>query len=102
MNIEFVKGKSLITKNIDDKIVWWFFSISPQDSREMADNLTKPLEITMKDGKEIMKFDAVVDRDTNNYLQVMESNSIVKLAIVLPSLKIAGLLLVWQLTLKIK
>jgi hypothetical protein len=55
----------------------------------MADNLTMPLELTVTVNTIPLKLDAVVDRDTNNYLQVMEEHSILKLAIVLPKLELA-------------
>ena len=90
--INFIKWKWLITKSIDDLVVWWWFELSLDLYEKIHKYVNKPLKLIAQYDWITEEFDCSICLDTKNHLQFVVDHWIVKLDII-----IKNPLLIWYI-----
>lgn len=99
--INFIKGKGLITKNIENSCVWWYFEIPVSLYEKIHNYLNKPLTLSVSLNWITNEFNCNIDNDTTWYISFIEDHWVLKLNIVVPDILLAGTIIKWILKLKL-
>jgi hypothetical protein len=100
--IRFVKWKGLITKSIDDCIVWWHFEISTKLYEMIHKYVEKNLEIEIELNWNSILLDASINTDTKNYLSYQWDHWLVKLDILIKDILLAWYILKGNIFINLK
>lgn len=98
----FVKWKGLITKNIEDLVVWWWFETSRQLYYELCNSINKVLTMQVELEWNTIELKCSINTDTKSYLQFIEDHWLVKLDIILPDILLLCYIIKWNINLIIK
>ena len=95
----FVKWKWLITKSIDDLVVWGYFECTKELYYQLINCINKVMvmQITLEDNT--IELNCNINTDTKSYLQFIEDHGLVKLDIILPHILLSGYILKWEIKL---
>lgn len=99
--INFIKGKWLITKNIEDLTVWGYFEIPVSLYEKIHKYINKPMNLVVEMWWVVNTFTCNVDTDTTWYLNFIEDHWVLKLSIIVPDIVLAGVILKGTLKLKL-
>lgn len=93
--INFIKGKWLITKNVDDFVVSAYFEISTQLYEIIHKYLNKILQLKVNVWSESYTYDCNIDDSVKNYITYCWDHWVIRLDIHLKNL--TNLILVWNI-----
>jgi hypothetical protein len=97
--INFIKWKWLITKSIDELIVWAWFEVSIQLYELLLKQVDKVMTLYIESDWKEIQFDTYICTDTWTYLVFKWDHAIVRLDIVLPSILLSSYILKWNIKL---
>ena len=97
--ITFVKWKWLITKSIDDLVVWWWFECSVQLYEILHKQIWKIMKLSMEYQWQKVEVDCTLCTDTKTYLQFVDDHWFFRLDIIIKDLLLSWYLLKSKLTL---
>lgn len=89
----FIKGKGLITKSIDDFVVWGYFECSVPLYEQLHKQLNKVLTLQVELEWNMIELSCNINTDTKWYLQFIEDHWVVKLDIQIPDILLSGYIL---------
>ena len=95
----FVKWKWLITKSIDDLVVWGYFECSKDLYYQLTNSINKVMIMKITLWENSIELNCNINTDTKSYLQFIEDHWLVKLDIILPDILLSGYILKWEIKL---
>ena len=97
--LKFVKWKWLITKDIDDLVIWAWFECSIQLYEQLHKLIDKVLTMQVELDWNTIELKCSICRDTKSYLQFVDDHWLTKLDLIMPDILLAGYILKWNITL---
>lgn len=97
--LKFVKGKWLITKSVDDLVVWGYFECSKELYYKLMDNINKVMTMKITLDNNSIELNCSINTDTKSYLQFIEDHWLVKLDIIVPDILLSGYIIKWDINL---
>ena len=100
--LTFVKWKWLITKDIDDLVIWAWFECSVQLYEQLHKLIDKVLTMQVELDWNTIELKCSICRDTKSYLQFVDDHWLTKLDLIVPDILLAGYILKWNIKLLTK
>lgn len=97
--LTFVKWKWLITKDIDDLVIWAWFECSIQLYEQLHKLIDKVLTMQVELDWNTIELKCSICRDTKSYLQFVDDHWLTKLDLIVPDILLAGYILKWNIKL---
>ena len=97
--IDFIKWKWLITKSINDLVIWAWFEIPVWLYETLHKYINQVLILKIELDWESIELNCNVCRDTKTYLQFVDDHWIVRLDIIFPNILLAWYILKWKIKL---
>ena len=92
IEINYIKGKNLITKNLDENRIGGYFEVPDVCMPKLYESLNKVLTLSADYNWTVTEYDCNIDTDCRGYLNYDDWYWIVKLSIVIPDI-----LLIWTI-----
>lgn len=96
-NLNFVKWKWLITKSIDNLVIWAWFECSIETYYILCKSINKVMTLSIELDSNIIELNCSINTDTNNYLSFQWTHWLVKLDIIFPDVLLSGYILKWNI-----
>ena len=97
--ISFIKWKWLITKSINDLVIWAWFEIPVLLYETLHKYINHVLILKIELDWQSIELNCNVCRDTKTYLQFVDDHWIVRLDIIFPNILLAWYILKWKIKL---
>jgi hypothetical protein len=98
-DLNFVKGKWLITKNIDVFVISCWFECWVPLFEELLKCIDKSMKLSIDFWWTIVELDCNISKDTSNYLSFQWDHWLVKLDVILPDKLLLGYIVIWKINL---
>ena len=97
--LTFIKWKGLITKSINDLVIWAWFECSVQLYEQLHKCIDKALTLSIEYNWTTIELNCNICRDTKTYLQFVEDHWIVRLDIIMKDILLSWFILKWNIKL---
>lgn len=97
--LKFVKWKWLITKDIDDLVIWAWFECSIQLYEQLHKLIDKVLTMQVELDWNTIELKCSICRDTKSYLQFVDDHWLVRLDVIVQDILLSWYIIKWNITL---